>query len=154
MACLGPTMSQATILDGASPGKFAAPDSGLTALARRTSPAHSVQFYEDDDFLCDGVTAFLVGALRGRHPVVVIATELRREAIRQRLALEGIDVCAATRAGDIAMLDARETLAKLMVAGVPDRDRFLHVVGATIEKIVASRPDTLVHAYGEIVDVL
>src|SRR5438128_2163667 len=84
-------------------------------------------------------------------PAIVIATEKHRVAFVERLAASGADVDSAIAAGQLQLYDARETLAKFMVDGRPDPDRFETVVGSVV------RTATLrarVSAYGEMVDVL
>jgi signal transduction histidine kinase len=66
-----------------------------------------------------------------------------------------IDVEAARAAGSLTILDAQETLAKLMVGPMPDPDLFRRVVGGVIEwTTTQGRREAKTRAYGEMVDLL
>ena len=52
------------------------------------------------------------------------------------------------------MLDARETLDTFMVGGRPDRAAFREVGGAAIDRVCWFSGESVVRAYGEMVDVL
>ena len=52
------------------------------------------------------------------------------------------------------MLDAQDTLDKFMVDGKPDAAAFKEVVGAAIDRLCWFSGETVVRAYGEMVDVL
>jgi hypothetical protein len=56
--------------------------------------------------------------------------------------------------GRLQLLDARTTLASLMVDGVPDEGRFQTVVGQRIRECRARAGYSGVRAYGEMVDLL
>jgi signal transduction histidine kinase len=115
---------------------------------------HAVQFYEDDDYLCRTVATFLSGGLQSGAPGVIIATAPHRQLVSAHLRASSIDVSAAIHDGSLIMLDAKETLDQFMVGGLPDEDRFNQVIGEVLDKASRSRPGALLHAYGEMVDVL
>ncbi len=46
----------------------------------RGASDHIVQFYEDDAFLCDTVARFIGAGLAAGDAVVIIATDLHRQA--------------------------------------------------------------------------
>jgi len=104
--------------------------SGTTAEGERLAegrlpppslPHHTVQFYEDDEFVCDAVAKFLgEGAALG-DSLVVIATGPHRNALCRRLESQGIDVGALQSDGRLFLLDAEESLARFMRNGQPDR---------------------------------
>lgn len=114
---------------------------------------HVVQFYDDDELLCDAIATFVRDGLRAGAPVAVVATESHREEVCVRLAREGIAIKDVVAREQLMLLDARETLACLMVHGMPDTERFQRYVGALIERRVASARARL-RAFGEMVDLL
>ena len=81
---------------------------------------HSVQFYDADDFLLEGVTRFVAAGIADGDCAIVIATQAHREDLEVRLANRGLDLNAARRRGSYLALDAAETLAKFMVGDRPD----------------------------------
>jgi hypothetical protein len=115
---------------------------------------HAVQFYSDDRVLCGVVADFLTDGLVANEPGVVIARPGHCEAITQELAAHGIDVKHLLRVGNLVILDAEETLARFMVDGAPDPERFSTVMGTVIERARAGRTPCVLRAYGEMVDVL
>jgi signal transduction histidine kinase len=116
--------------------------------------AHTVQFYESEQFLYGVVGDFLAEGLVAGQPLVVIATEEHREAFAARLRSRGFDIEFLARAGRLTMLDAKETLATFMVNSVPDQPRFLRSVGSLIERVRRENGNATVRAFGEMVDVL
>jgi hypothetical protein len=98
------------------------------------------------DFLGDGIVA--------GQPVLVIATTKHRDALTAELKARGFNVERLIRDGSLTMSDAQETLARFMLDGMPDTDRFHRFVTATLERVTRGRGDCVVRAYGEMVDVL
>ena len=60
----------------------------------------------------------------------------------------------ARRIGDLVLLDAEETLATFMVGGMPDAALFRRNLGTIIEQVLRGRENTVLRAYGEMVDLL
>jgi PAS domain S-box-containing protein len=106
---------------------------------------HFVRFYDDHDVLLDEVAAFVQGAVRAQGRGIVIATEAHVQALRQRLG-------AAGRSGQVTWLDADATLARFMVDGWPDEERFRAVLGGVLAQTCAGGGP--VHAFGEMVALL
>jgi PAS domain S-box-containing protein len=128
---------------------------GETSSGQRSAPhAHTVQFYESDEFLAGTVAQFLAEALSHSAPALVVATEPHREAFTTHLTRLGIDVDAVVASGNLVLLDAAETLSQFMVGGMPDRDRFERVVGDTVRQVVQQNGGRELRAYGEMVDLL
>jgi PAS domain S-box-containing protein len=128
----------------------------LAAWRESDHQAHVVQFYEDDSFLLTEVSHFVGTALGAGDCAVIIATKAHREAIAKRLAVNGLNTGVAAKQGRFVSLDAAETLAKFMIAGQPDPERFTAVVGDAIEKAkkAAGRENARVAAFGEMVALL
>jgi PAS domain S-box-containing protein len=129
---------------------------GSEFLVRLAEPSHIVQFYESEEFLCDLVGDYLAAGMMGGDRAIVFATEAHRQTFRGFLAARGIDVDRAFATGQLQLFDARETLARFMVDGMPDWERFQAVIGAAIDrsKSRSDRRPARVRAYGEMVDLL
>lgn len=115
---------------------------------------HAVQFYRDDASLFSTVAGFIGDGLTTGHPAIVIATEDHTPPILDLLRSRRIDVDAARHDGDLIVLDASETLALFMADRMPNARAFELNVGRYIDQITYGRPTAVVHAYGEMVDVL
>jgi signal transduction histidine kinase len=117
--------------------------------------SHVVQFYEDENNLCDTVAGFLADGLAGGHPVVVIATDAHRAALSSRLSSSGLDFGQACRTGQLSFHDAHSALSTFMSGDMPDEHLFKNSIGSIIDTSRDGRaPATTVRAYGEMVDVL
>jgi len=117
-----------------------------------TEREHLVQFYDADAFLLDAVADFIGGALLAGDGAIVVATEPHRRDLDELLQARGIDLTAGLAAGQLASLDAAETLSKFMVDGRPDADRFLEVIGGLVAKTARGRQH--VRVFGEMVALL
>ncbi len=118
--------------------------------------AHVVQFYSEDSFLLDELGNFIGAALSAGSSAVVIATKGHEDSLSRRLRGQGLDLAQAAEAGRYVALDAAETLARLMVGGLPDPGRFAEIIGGVIAR-AASAAETENHrvvAFGEMVALL
>jgi signal transduction histidine kinase len=120
----------------------------------RAAYGHVVQFYENDRFLCEAAANFLADGLTAGNPAVAIATAEHLHTLQDLLHDKGFNIQCLIDAGQLIVLDARETLVKFMNGRMPDADRFASYIGSQIEKIRAGRDQTVVSAFGEMVDVL
>ena len=131
--------SWAELLSGAEPGE------------------HVVQLYGDDDrLLSRNVGRYLAEGLRRGDGLVVIATPEHTSAIGRHLVEEcpGSTFDAARAAGRLVMLDAEQTLARLLLDGRPDATRFRSVVGEVIASVRGRAATGSVRAFGEMVSLL
>lgn len=103
---------------------------------------HVVQFY-GGRFPADTVARFLLDGIQANEVCIVIA-EPRHVAAVDRL---------LDRPGKCIYLDARETMARFMVDGRPDRMRFLDTVGDLVAQ-AAEAGGGRVRAFGEMVVLL
>lgn len=128
----------------------------LAAWRESDQHAHIVQFYERDESLLAEVSRFIGTALGAGDSGIVIATKAHRDAIAQRLASNGLNMTVAIAQGRYLALDAAETLAKFMIAGKPDQERFTSVIGELVERarMAAGREGARVAAFGEMVALL
>jgi PAS domain S-box-containing protein len=118
--------------------------------------AHVVQFYSEDRFLLDDLSHFIGAALAAGSSAVVIATKGHQDNLSDRLRSQGLDLAKAVASGRYVVLDAAETLAGLMVDGVPDIARFSEVIGGVIARAASAAQDEnhRVVAFGEMVALL
>ena len=114
---------------------------------------HIVQFYDDDAFLAKTVAKFVGAGFAADQPAIIIATPEHRDLITDRLGDHGIDISRSRRAGNLTMLDARDTLDQFMINGSPDRERFRHAMGQAL-RASRRREGSVTRAYGEMVDLL
>jgi hypothetical protein len=121
-------------------------------LAHPGERAHTVQLYAELGFLTTAVAHYAGAGLRAGEAVYVVATPEHRSAFTQRLAIEGFDVGALTRRGQLTLLDAAETMAGFMVDGAPDGGRFMTLLNGTLDRAAARYPRLRV--YGEMVNLL
>lgn len=113
---------------------------------------HFVQIYETDTAFLDTLEGFISGGLASGEAAIVIATREHLAALDDRMRARGIDVGAALLQKRYFPLDARATLARFMVDGWPDEERFREVVTSILQR--ASEGGRRVRAFGEMVAVL
>lgn len=118
--------------------------------------AHSVQFYGEDSFLLDELSAFVGAALMAGDSAVVIGTKPHREGLMQRLQARGFDATNAIAQGRYQSLDAAQTLERFMREGWPEAARFVKVVGTALEQaaMAAQGKTPRIAAFGEMVALL
>ena len=114
---------------------------------------HLAQLYTKPDFLFDAVGRYAAEGVRRGEAVLLVATALHGAAMMRRLDAQGLDVGAIVARGQLIVLDATDTLSRLLVDGTPDPGRFEAVIGGAVASAKASgyRP---VRAFGEMVDLL
>lgn len=113
---------------------------------------HVVQFYEADSFLLDALEAYVHSGLDAGDVCLVVATGAHRAGLDDRLKTAGMDVDAARQNCTYLWLDAGKTLAKLLLDGWPDPQRFTQVVGRQVLR--AMRHKRHVRVFGEMVALL
>jgi len=114
---------------------------------------HFVQFYDDDDYLAATVSRYFAAGLDAGEPVVALTTADHGRAFTERLAALGYEVDALRARGELILLDARETLSRLMVGTMPDWQCFEAIIGEVLARARRGR-DLRVRAFGEMVDLL
>lgn len=116
---------------------------------------HTVQFYDDNAFLVDCLSRSFATALAGGGSVVVVATKSHRDALARQLVTQGTDLDLAARRGRYLALDAAEALGRITPKGQLSPDRFIDLVGPTIDHATAaSGPQARVAIFGELVALL
>lgn len=104
---------------------------------------HVVQFY-GGPFPTGTVAGFVREGLQGGEIAVLIATPEHVKAV---------DAMLGDQKGKVLYFDAEETLAKFMVHGRPDRQRFFDTVGDVVQQ-AAELGNGRVRAFGEMVVLL
>ena len=115
---------------------------------------HTVQFYQDPEFLGRSVANFLIEGLAAGQPAMVIATDTNRRAIADYLADREFDSDELERQGRYLALDSRDVLPRFAHAGILDPSAFHSVVGGMIDDILRIAGGVQVRIYGEMVDLL
>jgi hypothetical protein len=85
---------------------------------------HAVQFYGNDDNLCETVAGFLAQGFVDRHPAIIIATPAHTISILERLKARLIDTDRAQRTSDLIVMDAKQSLDRFMDGDMPDAHQF------------------------------
>jgi hypothetical protein len=83
------------------------------------SKGHSVQFYEEDPHLIEGLSQFIGSAILAGDSALVIAKRSHRDELFAHLSSRGLDLNLAMSEGHFLSFDAAETLTKFMVNGTP-----------------------------------
>ena len=117
-------------------------------------PYHAVQFYATDDGLFSSASAFLAEGLVAGEPAMIIASASHCAGLLQHLSARFIHVEHARRNGALLVLDADEMLARFMVGGLPDPERFDTNITRFIDQVMPGRPASGLRAYGGMVDIL
>jgi hypothetical protein len=124
--------------------------------ASSNSPGHTLLFYEDDSALLDGLSQSICAAICSGNSALVVATAAHHDRLAYSLRARCADAHAAIIEGRLFLLDAEETLTKVMVNGQLDPDRCISIIGNYIEMLTAAArgDDPKVFAYGELVSIL
>ncbi len=116
---------------------------------------HAVQFYEHDSALIEALGQHIGTALDSGDTAIVMATKAHLNGLAEELHLRKIDVSAAIKDGLFIELDAAKALAKFMVGGGPDKQKFQETVGALVSQAAArTKPGHRLVAFGEMVALL
>jgi len=128
----------------------------LAHTPSHTQDGHVVQLYAEDGFLIDVLSRFVGGALAVGDAAVVIATRSHRTELERRLSANGVDTDKAALQGRYIVLDAIETLPRVMMDGLVDEARFREIVGGALVKaeISVARKQGRVAVFGELVALL
>jgi signal transduction histidine kinase len=127
-------------------------DAAAALLLDPQPHTHAVQFYETEPFLVRTVREFLTAGLDAGDRIVVIATKEHGDGFMSEL--DPKRVGGALAAGQLMLLDAKETLSKFMIGDMPDPDLFRDLMDRVFSKLQAGNDKVRVRAYGEMVDVL
>jgi len=120
------------------------------------SKGHSVQFYEEDSYLLEGLSRFIGAAILAGDAALIITTKSHRDGLFARLSSRGLNLTLAMDEGRFLAFDAAETLAKFMLDGKPDPARFAEVVGNLVSRLASTESGETrrVAVFGEMVALL
>lgn len=113
---------------------------------------HLVHIYEDKNTLINSVCDFIVPALTVNQGVILISSAENRKGFERTLEKRSIDVAKSKTLGQLIILDAKETLEKMMARGEVHPDKFVNVIGSLISDM--NRSYKSIRAYGEMVSLL
>lgn len=115
---------------------------------------HLVQFYENDDFLMEGLSGYNGSALEIGEKGIVIATAEHLAQLEDILSQRGVLPPADVHhPSHYIPLEAEKMLPLFMVNGLPDQSRFVDVIGGMLQRAAAGYSGTL-HVFGEMVALL
>jgi hypothetical protein len=131
-------------------------DAARELLVEARPHSHFVQLHDatDTTALLANIGRYLAEGLVRGEGAVVIATEAHRAGIPAAVAEAGFAPEAALRDGRLVLLDAHETLDRLLVDGQPNPQRFTEVIGSLMRTLGARTGRRGIRAYGEMVGVL
>ena len=109
---------------------------------------HEAQFYSGDALLVEGFTDFAVEHLQAGKAVIMAVTEPHRAGVLHGLNARSVNVDQAMASGTLIVVDAVDTLSRLMNGEVLDPDQFFDVIGELIE--TASRAVPRLAVCGEV----
>ena len=109
---------------------------------------HEIQLYSHDALLMEGFADFAYTELGAGKATIVVATELHRAGILERLEARNVDVDHAIAIGMLIPLDAAESLSKFMGDEMPDPDHFFEFMESLVG--TATRVAPRVAVCGEI----
>ena len=117
---------------------------------------HAVRFYGADGPFLDSLAQSVTQALKAGDAVIVIATQVHRDGLLQRLKTSSLDFTVAIEKGRFILLDAAETLTKFLLQGWPDAACFAEVIGNVFvrARAAAEGDNPGVFAFGEMVALL
>jgi len=125
-----------------------------SGVAVPLSHSHAVRFYSQKRALITHVCDFLAPFLQRRNSAIAIATAPHCLALAERLQAAGLDPLRLAEEGKLIVLDAHETMARIMVDGRPDPGRFRSTIVPLLQQAAAGSDEGAVAVFGEIVALL
>ncbi len=108
---------------------------------------HAVQFYQDDVFLIESVSAFIKSGLEEGATVIILATEHHRKELQRSLDQADPPLLAT----QVMFFDATAMLSTIMRDNWPSKMLFMREVGHMVQRAALKGP---VRIFGELVAVL
>jgi hypothetical protein len=127
----------------------------LNRIPDAKSNAHVVQLYDaDEEHLIRNVGRYFSEGFALGEGALIIAGADHVEAFAAELESLGFDLQQLAREGRMIVLDAAETLHRLMLRGLPDADRFNAMLEGPLAELCAISDAGRFRAYGEMVGLL
>lgn len=123
-------------------------------LANPGPNRHIVQLYQDPNFYAEAISHFAAEGLVRGESIIMVATGPNWANISGRLLSKGFNLDDLFRRGQLVLLDAEQTLPRLLVGDMPDAKTFKSFAEATIEQARADRKFPRVRWWGEMVNLL
>lgn len=130
---------------------------GAALLTNPHPCGHIVYPYTDEGLVGQAVCLFASAGLRDREGVVLIITRAHCEPIKLRLQVEGFNIEALERSGQLVCVDAENLLGQFVTNGSVDDDLFKYTIGGLIHRAKASLSNGhlgKVRVFGEMVSQL
>ena len=127
---------------------------GAAILSNPHPRGHIVYPYTDENLVGQAVCLFASAGLRDGDGVILIMTSDHREPIRLRLQVEGFNVEAYERSGQLTCVTTEDLLARFMASGTLDEDSFSSTIGSLIDHARVSAGNGNVRVFGEMVSQL
>lgn len=116
---------------------------------------HIVQLYDaDEELLVRNIGRYLAEGIRRGEGALVVARTARQAIVLAELLRLSVDTTKASTAGLLRVMDAEETLERILIDGRPDRTRFDEVVGTVLSEMSRVAPANSLRVYGEMVGTL
>jgi len=119
--------------------------------------AHIVYPYTDENLVGQAVCLFATSGIRDGEGVILIMSGNHCEPIKLRLQVEGFNVEAYERSGQLTCVTTEELLAKFMQDGMLNEDLFRSTIGDLIRRAKATMINgypAKVRVFGEMVSQL
>jgi hypothetical protein len=128
----------------------------LQSSALSNSCGHTLIFYEDDSALLDGLSRSICSAICSGNSALVVATAEHHHGLVPFLRKHCPNANTAIIEGRFFLLDAEETLSRILVNGELDPELCIGVMGNYIAMLSAAArgAEPKVFAFGELVSIL
>lgn len=100
---------------------------GQTSWSGTGEREHFAQFYDDESVLLESVAGFVQNGIETGAAIVLVVTEAHRATLGRRWRSLGLDTAALRERGQFVVLDAAQTLARIMDGDRPDRARLFEL---------------------------
>jgi hypothetical protein len=112
---------------------------------------HFVQFYENEEILCETVIKFVLEGIANAEGVVLVVAQSHMNRFEERLR-QVMDIEKELSKGQLLILDADKMLNQFIVAEGCDAGRFQALIGSLMSKLCMRFAK--IRAFGEMVNIL
>lgn len=130
---------------------------GAAILANPHPCGHIVYPYTDENLVEQAVTLFASSGLRDGEGVILIMTDDHGDLIKLRLRMEGYNIAAYERSGQLTCVTTADLLARFMMDGTLNEELFRSTISGFIDRArasVSTGPRGKVRIFGEMVSQL